>query len=1420
MRTIDIPQSGGMGDPKGSPDSGISSLIEVSPCESVQRAYIFLRDHLHEEEQLIGYLCIVCGRQQLTDDERVEMREGGGCSNKEKLLKQLIHKGNEPCKEFLEKLKACDCFYTRFCQTVESRSIIEYQPEVDLTAEKLEYHEDIIIEEMESSRVSNILLSLCILSVADHDEIEKETTRKLKAKKLIEKIRSQQDKIRAFYHTLEVTHCDKALQYIKDNVCRHLVSAPSESIRCVRFNYRNLLFEFEKVERRKIAFYSEKMQNFRQHFNELPKENHFVKTGLRKEKLGCDSLLRFLEWIHNGFLYQMAQRLQNRKQEGRERLEQSISFERIRNLKDFLLEELEPMPVSNVLLEEEAFSVDDHDAVEAVEGMGKRRRQSEIIYNRLLADGSERTLESFLFALKERKLKHILDNFDDFRSGQMSNTEPRNQNDDPPDLQIVPVGGMQIPEDLESRPDLDMMVSIPFTGDERALQQVVDQIENDHDLRVLVAELSHLEIRKVQKGSVVLHLIPLTDDACVQFLDEKGKCLKQMVERLLIAGGIKEEMIKGNISVTVFVNEKENEAVKDKQSIGKMKVRENWNLLEEELEPSSMVHRLKVKGILKEDEEKNVLKQTTRRGKVNILLKTLMNNEREDAIDKFIEALKGLGKSEIASQIQPKPDMHEEAEKVRRGLLCKFQEVIDEIESSIMEDTLKRCDIDPGKELSSGLGKSRKERAYNFLISVMLNDVYILALKDVLEYRGLHELVDLQEETELSSGTKRKHPENIKVENGSTLFECQYKIVKKEEKCYSDVIRKRSPAHKEMMRDTPETPVKKPDLKPLYTRKKKDLQPKRTSVHSGHVTGKTYGRPCLEKTEDDEWSIVVALDFGTTYSGFAFWRKENPSEIMPRKWKTNATEVLESLKTPTSLLLNKSNELIEFGFEAERVFKELVEDEFDSDYRFFSKFKMKLHHKKSLDAALEIRDHLGHPMKAIDLFSIAIGFLKEECTDLLTKKNMMVADDEIQWILTVPAIWDEFAKQFMRKAAETAGVPSHQLKLALEPEVAAIYVIKESKTVLGKKSLSTYEPGTQVMLADLGGGTADFTVLELTGDRKMKQLYRAFGGEWGGNMINQKVWEVLVNIFGRDVIEAFKNQTADSMEMEYNIEIKKRVCTPESQLQLPIFPSLTNLCQSLKKKTYKELVKDSRYADIVKVRTGKLVFTPEMVEQIFEMALTNLFVKVDKVLKNPNTTEVKDIILVGGFAQSEVIVKQFKRRFSKYQIIIPTDPELAVMKGAVMFGQDINIITSRISPHTYGFDVMHYFQDGSDPQNKRKKIDGTPYCYDIFEKMVAIGESVDVGKTVEKEVFASASDMTKMSLKFYQSDIENPQFVTDPGCECIGELLVDMPDKTGGTERSVMVSIKFGETEIMVCGVDRTTGKRQETKLDLLGKNC
>lgn len=87
---------------------------------------------------------------------------------------------------------------------------------------------------------------------------------------------------------------------------------------------------------------------------------------------------------------------------------------------------------------------------------------------------------------------------------------------------------------------------------------------------------------------------------------------------------------------------------------------------------------------------------------------------------------------------------------------------------------------------------------------------------------------------------------------------------------------------------------------------------------------------------------VAAIDFGTSYSGFAFSSQENPLEVVTGKWKTNSSELLESLKTPTSLLF-KSNGLVEsFGYEAEQKFKALVEENKHHDYRFFYQIKKEL----------------------------------------------------------------------------------------------------------------------------------------------------------------------------------------------------------------------------------------------------------------------------------------------------------------------------------------------------------------------------------------------------------------------------------------------------------------------------------------------
>ena len=61
---------------------------------------------------------------------------------------------------------------------------------------------------------------------------------------------------------------------------------------------------------------------------------------------------------------------------------------------------------------------------------------------------------------------------------------------------------------------------------------------------------------------------------------------------------------------------------------------------------------------------------------------------------------------------------------------------------------------------------------------------------------------------------------------------------------------------------------------------------------------------------------------------------------------------------------------------------------------------------------------MGRRYKALDVFARSIEFLKKECNNCLEANNFKVSDDEIQWVLSVPSIWDESAKQFMRTAAE------------------------------------------------------------------------------------------------------------------------------------------------------------------------------------------------------------------------------------------------------------------------------------------------------------------------------------------------------------------------------------------------------------------
>ena len=90
---------------------------------------------------------------------------------------------------------------------------------------------------------------------------------------------------------------------------------------------------------------------------------------------------------------------------------------------------------------------------------------------------------------------------------------------------------------------------------------------------------------------------------------------------------------------------------------------------------------------------------------------------------------------------------------------------------------------------------------------------------------------------------------------------------------------------------------------------------------------------------------VVAIDFGTTYSGYAFQTRQqyenNKSKIFAPNWIGAGAMI--SLKTPTCILLDSNKEFLKFGYEAEDKYADLALDDEHGSHYFFRRFKMKLH---------------------------------------------------------------------------------------------------------------------------------------------------------------------------------------------------------------------------------------------------------------------------------------------------------------------------------------------------------------------------------------------------------------------------------------------------------------------------------------------
>jgi hypothetical protein len=459
-----------------------------------------------------------------------------------------------------------------------------------------------------------------------------------------------------------------------------------------------------------------------------------------------------------------------------------------------------------------------------------------------------------------------------------------------------------------------------------------------------------------------------------------------------------------------------------------------------------------------------------------------------------------------------------------------------------------------------------------------------------------------------------------------------------------------------------------------------------------------------------EKQIAIAIDFGTSNSGAAWGEFKDNNQVQAEFVHKNGGYA----KTPTFLLIKKSlaqnisriaDEDIEtvnqigsnvyFGHEAidwvENVHKEELEG-----WVIFDDIKMNLY--KETNTVLS-KD--GNSYDIIDVISLYIRCLKVSTLKYLsTEAKYILNDKDIDWGITIPAIWSDFAKDKMEKVAYKVFGDEGITKI-LEPEGASVNICN--------RSTLDFKEGDTVLVADCGGGTTDiigFKVHKTNRDNlSFEEVVHSDGIGIAGTDMDKKFWYYYANkISENSELEASSpsEKYEKLLHIYWNSDIygQNKI---KMQKALMKFKHDSNFTLG-RKVTF---VPDENYIEWISINypkiyednmKGKYIFstifsTDEIIENVFNPVIHEIRKKINEMISSAQQKGLKfNYIfgaggLMGCIPLRNKIREEFETNERKVYFVDTGHDALTHTGGAIMDGAMYMLINgtlmTRVAKRTY-----------------------------------------------------------------------------------------------------------------------------------------
>ncbi|EPB90796.1 hypothetical protein HMPREF1544_02374 [Mucor circinelloides 1006PhL] len=289
----------------------------------------------------------------------------------------------------------------------------------------------------------------------------------------------------------------------------------------------------------------------------------------------------------------------------------------------------------------------------------------------------------------------------------------------------------------------------------------------------------------------------------------------------------------------------------------------------------------------------------------------------------------------------------------------------------------------------------------------------------------------------------------------------------------------------------------------------------------------------------DAYGCIISIDFGTTFSGSCyatiFDEETKDLNIINNDTKYIQTAYLEQdeiiniedwneskgNKTPTVVVYDEHMHLSHWGKAAT---KHIATKKGPHDI-VLEKFKLKLPKSVSQKGAAlvsgntEQDDEEANMRATIDFFRVVYDHIFNQIHAHRPVNDIEFTKDDIRFVITVPAIWNDVERTIMRNVAISAGLISekdHESRLIIinESLAATLYCERER----GKNKI---EVGTNYIICDAGGGTVDIASFVATDPLEENksfprcQLTADTGERCGSTYLDERMKELLMRVLFR-----------------------------------------------------------------------------------------------------------------------------------------------------------------------------------------------------------------------------------------------------------------------------------------------------------------